>query len=216
MYQFNFSISKTVTKNTTSYPISLSDVKSVSQFYIANPTDTSIDAYATAIIPKIVNDWEKSTNYLLLDQAIQSFVPNLETIFTDQINIGFPHLNIREFTNIKYHKPDWNYSDSKSIIDNSNYFIIAEINDCPAKLNIKSPYLPLNLFPIINNLEANYKAGFANNDFTNLDKTIKDALIYQVAMVVDALKGFCEDFYSTMIKEAYAQYSITKQVASII
>lgn len=217
MLLFNFSNTKTITKNTTTYPIVAADVKARSEYFRQNPSDTSLDSYITnMIIPKIVFDWEKSTGYLLLDRTVQAFVPDLRAIIGEQLNIGFEHLNIRTFTSVKYYPEDWDYSAARSTFDSSNYFILPECARESAKLNFKEAYLPIELFSIQNNLECNYAAGFENNVFTTLSGTIKDALASQAALAVDAKTGFCQDFGLTIIGEAYAEYSINKQEVVIL
>lgn len=217
MFQFNFSNTKIISRNVTSYPIVASDVKALSEYFRQNPSDASLDSYITnQIIPKIVFDWEKSTGYLLLDTSIQAYVPDLKTIFGEQINIGFQHLNIRTFSSIKSYLDDWDYSAARTTFDSSNYFIIPESARESAKLNFKQDYLPIELFPIQNNLECNYLAGYASNVFTSLPSIIKDALASQAALAIDAKTGFCQDFGSTIVGEAYAEYSINKQEVVIL
>lgn len=217
MFQFRFSIIKTISKDLDPYPILLNDVKSRSEYFRQNPADTSLDSYINSIIiPKIVFDWEKTTGYLLLDQRIQALVPNIKSINTNMINLGFNHLNIREFIDFKYYPENWNYSDAKTILDPSHYFIIPEAGNECAKLNLKQDHTPLIMFNMVNNLEANYNAGFVGNDFTGIDPSIIDALGSQAAMAVDAKTGYCQDFYSTIIAEIYAEYSINKQEVIIL
>lgn len=217
MIQFSFSKTKTISRNTTTYPITVVEVKARSQYFAVNPDDATLNSYITSIlIPKVVFDWEKSTGYILLDTSIQSFIPSLQLIRGQQINILYKHLNIREFTNIKYYPCNWNFSDAKTIFDNSNYFFIPEISNQPAKLNFKEDYLPIEFYPIENNLECNYLAGFADNNFTSLNSLVKDALASQVALAVDILKGYCQDLYSDIIKEIYSEYSIDKQQILVI
>ena len=38
----------------------------------------------------------------------------------------------------------------------------------------------------------------------------------QVAVTIDVKNGYCEDYYSTMIREIYAKYSLRKQLISFI
>lgn len=217
MFKYAFSLTKTTSKNTSSYPISIADIKDKSEYFKLNPTDTSYDSYINnVVIPMVISDWESDTGYILLDRTVQSFVPNLAHMLTEQLNLGFEHLNIREFTNFKYYPTTWDYSAVKSEIKNTNYFIVPESGRQFALFNIKESYAPLEIFQIRNNLECNYKAGFEDNDFTNLDDSVKQALEAQAAMVIDSKTGFCQDFYSTIIAEAYADYSIEKQEVAIV
>ena len=170
MIQFSFSKTKTISRNITTYPITVAEVKARSQYFQINPDDATLNTYITSIlIPKVIFDWEKSTGYILLDTSIQSFVPSLLLIRGEQINILYKHLNIREFSNIKYYPHNWNFSDPKITFNSSSYFFIPEISNQPAKLNFKEDYLPIEFYQIENNLESNYLAGFANNNFTNLN-----------------------------------------------
>lgn len=214
---FNFSVIKTVSKTISSYPINLKDVVCRSEYFRSIEDDGSLNSYITClVIPKVINDWEKSTGYLLLDQTIQAFIPDLKSINTNQINIGFNHLNIREFTNFKYYPCDWNYTDAKSIFDASNYFIIPEAGGESAKLNFKEDYLPITGFSMLNNFEANYKAGFASNNFTTLNPAIKDVLACRAASVIDNMKGFCGGVFDEPNAQIYAEYSINKQMVVMI
>lgn len=215
MFEYSFSLTKTVSKDISSYPITLSDVKDKSEYFRQNPSDTSFDNYINnVVIPMIVFDWEKTTKYIILDRTVQAFVPDLSMVLSEQLNISFQHLNIREFTSFKYYPKTWNYTDSKSDIE--NYFIVPEAGRDSALFNIKEQYLPLEIFNIRNNFECNYKAGFEDNDFTNLDSLVKNALSAQAAMVIDSKTGFCSDFYSYIVEEAYANYSINKQEVAIV
>ena len=214
---FNFSITKTISKDISSYPIILQDVVFRSEYFRSAGDDGSLNSYITSlVIPKVVNDWEKSTGYLLLDQTIQAFIPDLKSINTNQINIGFNHLNIREFTNFKYYTCDWNYTDAKSIFDASKYFMIPEAGTESAKLNFRQDYLPITGFSMLNNFEANYKAGFAGNNFTTLNAAIKDTLACVAASVIDKEKGFCGGVFDEPNAQIYAEYSINKQMVMII
>lgn len=217
MYRFGFTVTKTISKNTSSYPISLSDIKAKSEYFRQNPSDTSFDSYiSNVIVPMVVFDWEKDTKYLLLDQTIQAFVSDLSFINTEQVNMFFDHLNIREFTNFKYYPTTWDYSSAKTEISSSNYFIVPEAGRESALFNIKKSLLPLEFFQIRNNLETNYKAGFEDNNFTSLNSMIKDALSSQAAMVIDSKTGFCQDFYSTIIEETYGNYSLNNQQVVVL
>lgn len=215
--KFSFSDKRTITRNTSSYPIILSDIKGRSEYFRQNPTDATLDNWINQIIiPKIIYDWEKSTGYLILDQTIQAQVPDLWVIRQEQINITFEHLNIREFSSIKYFPENWNYTDPKLVFEASDYFIIPEISRKAARLNFKQEKLPITIYACHNNLEANYKAGFQNNNFTDLNPLIKDALSSQAASMVDAKTGYCQDFDATIVEEVYSQYSINKDGITII
>jgi len=154
MLLFSFSNTKTISRNTATYPITAADVKAMSEYFRQNPSDTSLDSYITnMIIPKIVFDWEKSTGYILLDTSIQAFVPDLKTIRGEQLNLGFNHLNIWTFSSVKYYPENWDYSESRATFDPADYFIIPECSRESAKLNFKEAKLPIELFPMLKYLK---------------------------------------------------------------
>lgn len=217
MFEFNFSNITTLTRNTSSYPITLAEVKARSEYFRINPTDTSLDSYINLqIIPKVVYDWEKSTKYLLLDQTLQAFVPNIRDVNIKELNIGICNLNVRQVSNIKYYPKKWNYSDTKLTLETDKYFLLPESGRFPIQFNIREEYLPFTIFSMTNNLEANYSAGFQNNNFSTINPLIVDALATQAAMAIDARTGFCPEFYSDIVGEVYANYTMQQQEVVII
>ncbi|MFT6842661.1 MAG: hypothetical protein ACJASR_001430 [Psychroserpens sp.] len=217
MFKFNFTNKKIISRNTSSYPIDLADVKEKSAFYEENPTDTSMDNYViNTLIPNIVDDWEESTNYLLLDQVIKAYVPDLQFINSNSLEIGLNYLNIREVNSIKYYPSNWNEEAIKTILNSTNYIITEELLKISSKLKIKKEYLPITLFNITNNLESEIQAGFASNDFSTLNPQIKEVLSMQAATAVDVRQGYCKGFYNEIIYELYEKFSIEKQLVSFI
>ena len=217
MFQFNFENKKIISRNISSYPILLADVKARSKFYLENPTDTDQDSYVVNfIIPSVIKDWELSTKFLLLDQLIQAYIPNIQYINSNSLEMKIENLNIREVDFIKYYPQDWNESDARITLDPDFYLVTEEIMQIPSKIKIKKENLPISLFNIQNNFQIQYQVGYLGNDFTNLPQQIKDALAMQAATIIDIRNGYCEDFYSTLIQEAYAEYTIEQQLISFI
>ena len=110
MFQFNFENKKIISRNISSYTILLADVKARSKFYLENPTDTDQDSYVVNfIIPSVIKDWELSTKFLLLDQLIQAYIPNIQYINSNSLEMKIENLNIREVDFIKYYPQDFCY-----------------------------------------------------------------------------------------------------------
>lgn len=217
MFKFLFSKRQTISRDTSSYPITLANVKDKSFYFNENPSDDSQDDYINNIvIPNVIRGWEKETKYLLLDQTIKAFVPSLQYINSKDLEIELTSLNVRSISGITYYPETWNESDAKSTLISSYYLTTSEIVPTPSKIRIKTDYVPLSLFPISNNFEIQYLAGFESNDFTNLNQDIIDALSMQAAVIIDVRNGYCEDFYSNIIYDTYNDYSIDKQLVSFI
>jgi len=217
MFKFNFTNKQIISRNTATYPILLADVKAKSFFYMDNPTDTSQDDFVTDfLIPTIICDWENSTNYLLLDQVIKAYVPDLQFINNNSLEIGLHYLNIREIDEINYYPFDWDEIVAKTTLDSGDYIITQELLAIDSKLKIKKENIPLRLFNIKNNLEVQLQAGFLANDFTSLDPEIKDALAMQIATALDTKMGYCKGFYNGRIIETYDKFSLEKQLVSFI
>lgn len=217
MFSFEFSNKKTTFKETSPFPILLADVKAKSFYFTENPDDDSQDDFIqNFLIPNIVANWERSTKYLLLDQAISAFVPSLRSINCLELQIDLTNLNIRSVVGVFYYPEDWNESDAKTELNSDYYSVSEELSRIPSSFSLKKDYAPLVLFPKQNNLEVRYLAGFAANSFTDLDQEIKDALAMQASMVMDTKNGYCEDYYSAIIKDIYAKYTIVKPQISFI
>ena len=126
------------------------------------------------------------------------------------------YLNLRTINSINYYPSNWNESDPKSVLDPISYRISEELLQIPSSLIIKNEYLPLDLFDTKNNLEADISAGFASNDFTNLESEIKDALTMQIATAIDIKMGYCDGYYNDKIETIYAKYSSYKSLISFL
>ena len=216
MFKFEFSNKKTISRDVTTYPITLATVKAKSFYFIDNPTDESQETYITSLIASVMLNWEDYTGYLIQDQTVKAFVPNIRDVNDYNLQIDLTNLNIRTIDYVKYYPYDWDQAEAKTTLDSSYYLITDELNRVPSSLKMLYDYVPLQLFSIKNNLEVQYAAGFEDNDFTDLNQQIIDALSMQVAAAVDVKNGYCEDYYSGLIKEVYAKYSIQKQQISFI
>jgi hypothetical protein len=213
MLEFSFSIKKEISRNVSSYPVLLSDVKTFSQFYIDNPTSTKYDSIINSIwIPAFVRDWERSTSFILLDTSIQAFVKNIGTVLSYYADINFDSLNIRSVSSVKYYAESWNQTDDKLTLETAKYSISDEVKNISKKLNIKKDYLPLVLYNKTLNLEANYTCGYAANNFASLPQEIKNAIAMQIAMKIDSGEGLgCDQEFAPFIEQTYAEYTISRQ-----
>jgi len=217
MFKIKFENKKLISRETSSYTVSLADVKLKSFYYLDNPTDTEQDSFVeNFLIPTIIDDWEENTNYLLLDQQFKVYIPDLYYINSKYLEMSLGYLNLRTINSINYYPSNWNESDPKSVLDPISYRISEELLQIPSSLIIKNEYLPLDLFDTKNNLEADISAGFASNDFTNLESEIKDALTMQIATAIDIKMGYCDGYYNDKIETIYAKYSSYKSLISFL
>lgn len=216
MYIFAFTNKNTVSKDKSSYPIDIDDVKAQSFYYKDNPDDTYWDAYiSNFVIDKVVKDWETNTKYLLLDQTVNGFVPDLKKINSPTLEIKVDALNVRSIESLSYYPEAWDESSVKDDII-SSFISTQEVDRDPIGFRLLSSINQLSLFPITNNLELQYKAGFENNDFTAINTDITDALAMQAAMIMDVKNGYCEDTYSTLIAQTYEEFTIIKPYQILI
>jgi hypothetical protein len=108
VFKYIFSNKKVLTRNTGTYPITLSEIKEKSFYFLDNPSDTSQDSYINnVLIPNTIKDWERSTKYLLLDQEIEAFIPNIQFINTSNLEMIVNNINVRSVEEIKYYPEDW-------------------------------------------------------------------------------------------------------------
>lgn len=202
-------------ENTTTYPITLSDIKLKSQYFTQNATDTSKDLYIqNVVIPNVIKNWEQNTKYILLDKVLINFLELNEDyaiqIITDLDYLSVNCLNVREINSVKYYPWNWNNIDQKTILDPANYYFTNELLKTPKKFILKNNINDLSLFRIENNFQIEFKAGFLNNDFSTLKSEIKDCLSMQGAMIIDGLNGFCNDIYSEVITDCYNKFAINE------
>lgn len=214
---FIFENTKTVSRDISSYPITLEDVKAKSFYFKDNPDDESFDSYIeTFVIPKVVNDWEETTKFILLDSEIKAYIPNLEFINSNRLPLSLEQLNIRSIDSLKYFEYDINLPAERVQI-NSDYFSKSEeLKKVPINIYLHNSLLPLHLYPITNNLECSYKAGFEDNDFDNIPVDIKDCLAAQASIIFDVKQGYCDNYYLDFIAKTYDDYSAVKRLIEII
>lgn len=214
---FVFSNTQTISRDTSSYPITLADVKDKSFYFKDNPDDDSFDDYIEDfVIPKIISDWEDTTKYILLDSEIKSFIPNIEFINSQRLALKLKHLNIRSLEELKYYEYDVELPDNKTEITSDYYNVSDELNKIVRKIYLNYSLLPLRIYPIENNIECSYLAGFADNDFTNLSQDIKDCLAAQASVVFDVKQGYCDNYYVDFISKVYNDYSAVERLIEII
>lgn len=217
MFKFEFSNKSTVSIDLSPYPITLSEVKLYSFYFKDNGADVTQDSYIeNVLIPKIVRNWEDDTKYLILDQTVKTFVPDLQRINSPDLEMPLNALNVREIDHVKYYPSNWDEEDAKTELTEDEYFFTDELNRTPKSLRIKKETGAISLYPMTNNLEVQFKGGFAGNSFASLNPEIKQALLMQVALAIDVKNGYCDDFYSDAIKEVYAKNSIQEDLISII
>ncbi len=217
MFNFEFSNNKIISRDSSSYPITIETVKAKSFYFQNNPEDESQDTYITEVlIPAVVRNWERNTGYLILDTTIQSFVPNIQNINSFKLEIPFSNLNIRSIESIKYYPSCWDEIETKTTMDLADYKISQEILRKPSSFRLSKNSCSLCIYPISNNLEANYSGGFLDNDFSTLDQEIKDALNMQAAVAIDTKNGYCDDYYSGLIYDAYSKFSKEKTLVTFI
>lgn len=218
MYKFEFSTKKILNINTSSYPVTLADIKKVSQFYKQNPDDTSQDSYVEdTLIPASVENWEEQTRFLLLDQQIKASIPSIGTILSEKIQLYNTFLNVRNTLTFSYYPRRWDHITPKTEIDPADYYINPEsLGTSQVYKLFHRPWVPIQLYTVDNNLEIIFNAGYADNDFSTLPKEIKDALAMQVASQIDVLQGYCIDLYSKIIAMYYDKFALIQPLASII
>lgn len=202
-------------ENTTTYPITLGDIKLKSQYFTQNATDTSKDLYIqNVVIPNVIKNWEQNTKYILLDKVLINFLELNEDyaiqIITNLDYLSVNCLNVREINSVKYYPWNWNNIDQKTILDPANYYFTNELLKTPKKFILKNNINDLPLFRIENNFQIEFKAGFLNNNFSTLKSEIKDCLSMQGAMIIDGLNGFCNDIYSEVITDCYNKFAINE------
>ena len=215
MFKFKFSNIKTTSRDVSPYPIDLAAVKAKSFYFTDNPGDTSLDTYINdLIIPSVIKDWERQTSYILLDTTFKAFIPNIEFITSERMRMALSHLNIRSISYLKYYPTNWDRSAAKTEI--TEYIKTEEIKTTPSAIMLNLEIIPLNIYPIENNLEIEYSAGFSANTFTNLDPEITSCLAMQAAMAIDIKQGYCSDYYSDLIAKTYFDFTIDEEAISII
>lgn len=203
----NFSDVKTLTRNITSYPVTVADVKAYSEYY-SKSSDNTKDAFIEKLIAQAVLNWESETGFLLLDQTFKTSLYNQRAIYQN-FKGRLTKLNIRSFGNILYHPCNWNQADAKEILSTDLYYWTPESGTTPAMFQLKSGVCHLELFEVYNNLETTITGGYALNNFTNIPQDIVTCLAMQCAELFDARNGVCgcEGFYSDEVSRIYQKYT---------
>lgn len=204
----NFNNTAELSKNTTSYPITIDDVKAYSKYFRKNnPTDTTQDTFIQQMIVRAVSDWEAETGFALLDQTLKIALYNI-IYLNSNLKARITRLNVRSVEDVLYHPTTWNQSDSKVVLDQDRYTISPELGTMPQIFQLND--CTLSLYKIYNNLETNIVCGYENNDFTNLPQDIKECLIMQVSDIIDIDNDICDcqGFYGGEVQRIYKQYTI--------
>ena len=202
----NFCDVKTLTRNATSYPITVADVKGYSRYY-SKTNDNTKDAFIEKLIAQAVLNWENETGFLLLDQTFKTSLYNQRAIYQ-----GFKgrltRLNIRSFGDVLYHPCNWNETDAKEILSTDLYVWTPESGTTPAMFQLKSNVSYLELFEVYNNLEVTITGGYALNDFATMPQDIKNCLAMQCANLFDAdnNEGCGDGFYAYEVNRIYGKY----------
>lgn len=205
-----------VSRNTTSYPIAISDVKFFSQYFKANPDDVSQNDFITERIKMDVNNFENETKFILLDTTFKIYYNNPKTSYFGNYikkyppkcflnGIALSSLNVRSIESIKYYHLNTIDNEERKLVDSFYYYTEPETMNFPLVIRMKENYY-LELANTHNSIEIKYKAGFENNVFTNLNQEIKTALAQLVAYNVDVKNNFCNELYNHNIEEIYDKY----------
>ena len=203
----NFSDVKILTRNITSYPVTVADVKGYSKYYRKSGDNTQ-DAFLEKLIIQTVLNWESETGFLLLDQTFKTSLYNQRAIYQN-FKGRLTNLNIRSFGNILYHPCNWNQADAKSILSTDLYYWTPESGTNPAMFQLKSGVCHLELFEVYNNLETTITGGYELNNFTTMPQDIMNCLAMQCSDIFDADNEMCgcEGFYSYEVKRTYQKYT---------
>ena len=195
-----------LTRNITSYPITVADVKSYSKYYRKSKDDTQ-NAFIEKIIAQVVLNWEAESGFLLLDQTFKTSLYNQRVIYQN-FKGSLTKLNIRSFGNILYHPCNWNQADAKEVLSTDLYYWTPESGTTPAMFQLKNGVLHLSLLDVYNNLEVTITGGYALNNFTNIPQDIANCLAMQCSDIFDSDNEMCgcEGFYSYEIQRIYQKY----------
>jgi hypothetical protein len=205
-----------VSRNESSYPITISDVKVFSQYFKINPDDQSQNDFITQRIKMDVNNFEDETKYILLDTTFKLYYNDPRTSYFGNYIQNYPakcflnglrlsSLNLRLIDHIKYYELNTKDNDDRVLLSSSNYYLEPELMNTPSIIRIKEN----NSFELANtnnSIEIQYKAGFANNVFTSMPEEIKIALAQLVAYNIDVKNQICNDQYSDNIRAIYDKY----------
>ena len=202
-----FSNVTTITRNATSYPISIADVKAYSD-YFRTTVDTSQDAYIDKMIAQVVDGWEHETGFLLLDQTFKTSMYNAYLIHSAQ-PLGLTRLNVRSFGDILYYPNVWDQTGPMEILATDQYFWEPERGITPAIFILKDGIRCVELWYSNHNFETTITAGYALNNFTTMPTDIKNCLAMQAADIMDARQEDCSNkaFHMAEVRRVYRKYT---------
>ena len=202
----------TISQNKTTQPISLSDIK---QSGLLSDSIYASDIENTAKYDKKIEDaiktatqnWESETKYILFDTTFEGYFSQALSIDSFEMDV----LNFRTVESFQYLPQGWELGGAYTTLDftTNPLTIYPETQSQPTIINLKEELL-LSRRSNPNKVKVLYKAGFANNNFTNLKDDIKDALIKQTIIILEKILGLesCNDIYIQSVAEAYKKYKI--------
>ena len=202
----------TISQNKTTQPISLNDIKQSGllsdSIYASDIIGTTThDKKIENAIKISTENWESETKYILFDTTFQGYFTKLLSIDSFEMDI----LNFRTIESFQYLPQDWELGGAYTNLDfaTNPLTIYTETQSQPTIIKLKEELL-LSRQSNPNKVKVLYKAGFANNDFTNLKDDIKDALIKQTIIILEKTLGLdsCNDIYQQEITQTYKKYKI--------
>lgn len=198
-----------LSQNTTSYPITLDEVKQWCNINLANTSKDFI--IQSKIIPVVVNDWECMTKFYLLDTSLKA------TLGKDYIHfskVRLESLNLRDITEIQYYPSNYSVGDTVSTLDlSTDIDIESEMGYSSTKVHYINGVLSLYCV-YQSRLTISYNAGYLNNDFTSIPNDIKNALLEMACNKFSLEIGLCKNS-TDFIRSAKKKYSIDNDSESI-
>lgn len=190
-----------ISRDTSSYPILLDEVKMWCEISLQNTQkDTLIQ---NKIIPTVVDQWENKTRFFLLDTQRKGILNSQDYAFC---KVRLEALNVREILEIEYYPASYEQGPA-SFLDIANDITFEhEINATSAKVYYKNRYLAL-YKNFKNKLSISYQAGYENNDFSNMPKKIKNALLEMCYNEFHKAIGSCKESLAWS-NSAIKQYSL--------
>ena len=205
----NFFNVKTLTRDDSTLPITVDDVKAYSQYFnYGELVDISLDTHILRRIKNVITNWESETGFLIYDQTFKTSLYNQVNLFQG-FKARLTRLNVRAFGDILYYPENWNNTDAKSTLSTDNYYFIPERDTDPAVFQLKEDICYINLYPVYNNLEITITAGYEANDFTNMPQDIKDCLAMSVADIIDVERQICgcDGMNALEVQRIYRKYT---------
>lgn len=204
------------TRNINSYPITISEVKQWSKYFQANPSDTSQDNILLQNIKFSVKNFEEETGFVILDTTIKTYYNDKRTGYFGNYIKNYPknfyinairlcNLNVRNIENIKYYEINTKDNESRILLSPTKYYVSDELLKTPKVIRMMDDcYIDLQLTDL--SIEITYKAGYENNNFTNLPDDIKTCLAQLSARNFDTIKEVCNELYDLDIMSVYDDY----------